>query len=172
MSKGDKFLDVLEELEVIESTSLPQRILNRFPSGAKRQIAQAIRKIPFVVFTSNIDDLLRVHSVEEVGTFARTAVAGTGNVLAFTIPDGDRYHISSISIVRLTGDATLEGLYLGQTSAVVKAISQTAAIALHTLLLSKDLVVDETMQIYATVAAISTDSTFSVRMLYTREDMY
>ena len=129
-----------------------------------------------IVLISNADELLKDYIIVDKANFARTAVAGVGNMVIITVPQGERWHIKGVHILRASGDGTLGQLMvcaLGNPAANYCGIfTQTAAGNLITQLLVQDAVLDGGDSLVVNVAAITGDTVWSLRMYYAKEDAF
>ena len=171
MARGDKFLDVLASIEVIESTSLAQRVLNRFPSGVKTQIAQALRKLPLVIFTSSIDDLLRFSDYQKV---AATSITGTGNFFPARVPAGKRWKLIGIHAIKATGTWTLDAVMIQRpdTSDNMTFEKHTSGIEISTLLEGARPTLEENWWLGVRCDGYTGTGDMVFRVFYEEENMY
>lgn len=127
--------------------------------------------LPTVQPVTDFDELAKIYQSENVGTMERTAVAGTGRVQAYQIPEGKRYHIYAISLTRTSGDGTLDHLYV-EDGFPTRIWNQAAASTIQTNLLPIPVILDEGQLLSVNVAVITGDSVWNVVLYYAEEDAF
>jgi len=130
---------------------------------------------------TDIDELLKEYSIGS-GTFARTAVAGTG-VFSIWEP-ADRNRVRGFAFERVSGDGTIDEVYVHRVGALatrVRILIQTAAAnaysnvgaAFPVATLSQDIVLDPNYcGLSVQCAAISTDTVWNRYIYRTLEEAF
>lgn len=162
----------------IELENLWKRLSTRYKARRKTDTDPEDPEHPILLETlqpvTDFDELAKDYNLELKGTIARTSGAGTGITSTLVVPDGERWHVSAIDIITTAGDGTLTTMYAvakGGTPTLPIDV-QAASVNFNTHLLPHVIVLDEGMGIAALVSAISTDSSWTVRVLGSKEDAF
>jgi len=107
-------------------------------------------------------------------TINRAAADGPGVVQLLSVPDGRKYYIHCLNLGRTTGDGTLTNIRLlpSGASANIPIYTQGASAHLNTQWLPRPWVLNEGDILYVEINAITTDSSWNLRILYEEEDAF
>lgn len=149
------------------------RLIKRFNLATGKLTPESLPMQRTVVPVTSADELLREWGFEHLGSFARTAVAGTGQVLAYENTTKYRIHLRAIALMAASGDGTLDGLFTGTTTSLTcRIFTQVAAAHLQTDILAQDIILDQGEKLFARVAAISTDTVWNIYVYRSREPSF
>lgn len=145
------------------------RLIKRFQLSEIRREPDSFLLLKTIQPVTQADQLLRSQKCGTLGTFSRLGATGVGLEVAYTVPATKRLSLRAVTANRNSGDGTLNGIYV---NGVVKVFSQTAAASLETEILTQDILLDETMTLQVYVAAITTNSAWTIRAVYQEEDAF
>jgi len=138
-----------------------------------------LKREPLVIYSTvqpitDLDKLLIQVHVDQLASVIRTAVAGTGSMVCFEIPDGERWIIHAVDMGRSSGDGTLEHLHISKHphTAQVRVATQTGASHLTTDLFVQPVILEQGDQVHVYVNTISTDTLWTVKVYYSMEDVF
>jgi len=135
--------------------------LEPFPASVSPDVSKTIQPI------TDADELLRVPAVDITTTGSLT----TGEQVARTVPEPQRWKLYSWDVNRASGDRLVEGISLGDGSQSVRIDSQTAAGTFITRL-ATPLLMDPGWQFILHIAGGTTDGTWLVELLLQIEDAF
>ena len=154
------------EIEPIELYDLHDALRKRFNFK---------RPGPFPLFLINvaqpvyeISEFIEEIKIDNLGSISRAAVDGAGQIVAVTIPDGERWDIYAMRLIRTAGDGTLTYLFVvdPDVGVTIPIYSQGASSGLDTELLNPPVRLDSGQQVKAYVNAITADSSWNVYAYY------
>lgn len=158
----------------IELEQIWKRLQTRFKARRKTDTDPEDPAHPILIETvqpiTDADELLKEYDVEEFA-IARLAATGAGLQLVAEVPEGKRWHVFGITILRLTGDGTMTTLWIRGTGDH-QIVTQGAAQGVATNMMPQVAVMDEGMNVSFYCDAITGDSTWAGRVYRAEEDAF
>lgn len=160
----------------IELENLWRRLTVRFKARTKSDEDPDDPQYPLLLETvqpiTDFDELAKQWDINEF-TAARTHVSGSGYEQVCMVPQGKKWHVRTVQIVRTAGDMTLSQLLLvkGGTREV-SIVDQAAASAIVTNLLPQDIVMNEGSELRMFCVAVAADTTWNIDVYRAEEDAF